>query len=117
MKNKTTAEQHFDKHAENYDHHKEVNWYYYKNLKSIPLKYLPNIKKHSVLEVGCVTGQIIASLSPKYGVGTDISRNMIDIANKKYRSKKLKFFVDNIENLKLNEKFDYIIMTDVVEHL
>ena len=35
-----------------------------------------------VLEIGCGNGQLIASLNPSYGLGIDISKNMIECVKK-----------------------------------
>lgn len=115
--NNQNSEKHFDIIAENYDWYKKKNWYYYENLKKALLRHIPNPKKRSILEIGCGTGDIIASLNPKYGVGVDISKNMIEIAKKKHNEKNLNFKIDNAENLITKEKFDIIFMVDVVEHL
>jgi len=74
MNNKDkSSESHFDKIAKDYDFYKKKNWYYYKNLKRVLLGNIPNTENKSVLEIGCGTGDMISSLNPKYGLGTDIS--------------------------------------------
>ena len=37
-----------------------------------------------VLELGCGTGQLLNALNPSYGVGVDLSANMIAVAKKNY---------------------------------
>ncbi len=108
---KNTVEKHFDKVAKSYDPGKTKYSYYYESLKKLLGSIIP--KKQKVLEVGCGTGDLLFSLDPKKGYGMDISPQMIKIANTKY--------VDN-KNLKFstfwpNDDFDYIFMSDVIEHL
>lgn len=112
-----TSEGHFDSIAENYDEHKEISWYYYKTLKRILLENLKDVGSKSILEIGCGTGDLISNLNPKYGFGVDISKNMVNIAKKKHKKNNLKFKVSSAEKLNIKEKFDIIIMLDVVEHL
>ena len=86
------------------------NRYYYTELTKF-LKY--NIPEGSeVLEIGCGTGEILASLKPKRGVGIDISAKMIEIAKKQYQN--LEFEVMDAEKLKLNGEFDYVIISDTI---
>ena len=60
---------------------------------------------------------LITSLKPQKGIGIDISEEMINIAKNKYKKTDIKFMVGVAENIKLNEKFDYIFLSDVIEHL
>lgn len=102
------VEKHFDNVANSYDKGKQRYSFYYTNIKSLLGSLIPKNKK--VLEVGCGTGDLLASLNPKNGYGMDISREMIIIATKKYKNIK---FSTNYPS----EKFDFIFMTDVIEHL
>jgi len=104
---------HFDSIASNYDYWKKRNWYYYQNLKKIIREFVPVDK--TVLEIGCGTGDILASVEPRYGIGSDLSPKMIEIARSKHNgSKNLNFHVsDEITK----RKYDYILMIDVIEHL
>jgi SAM-dependent methyltransferase len=68
-----------------------------------------------VLEIGCGTGELLNAVKPKYGVGIDFSEEMIKIAAESFPE--YKFMVDDIENLQLNEKFDYVILSDLTMSL
>jgi Glycosyltransferases involved in cell wall biogenesis len=69
----------------------------------------------SVLEIGCGTGELLNAVKPSYGVGIDFSEEMIKVAKESFPEHK--FFVDDIEELQLNEKFDYVIMSDLTMSL
>ncbi|HKC04972.1 MAG TPA: class I SAM-dependent methyltransferase [Patescibacteria group bacterium] len=108
---KTQVEKHFDKIAVTYDKGKNKYSFYYNNLKKLLYFLIPRDKK--VLEIGCGTGDLLAGLRPKYGYGFDISSKMIEIAKQKYqKSKKLRFSTKWPDTW-----FDYVFMSDVIEHL
>ncbi len=110
---KKVVEEHFDEIAKNYDYWKKKNWYYYATIKAHLSRIVP--PQASVLEVGCGTGAILNSLNPSRGVGIDISSEMVKLASQKFPQHT--FIHSPIEDLKLDEKFDYIIMVDVVDHV
>ena len=86
------------------------NFYYYKDLKRF---FRFNISENSsVLEIGCGTGDILASVKPKRGVGIDLSEEMLKIAKQKYPE--YDFVQMDAENMTLNEKFDYVIISDTL---
>lgn len=106
---------HFDGIAKDYHRYKERYKYYYDNLKKLLVRLIPSGKR--VLEVGCGTGELLYSLKPKLGYGIDISYEMIKIAQKKFsKLKNLNFSTKKVSEFK-DEKFDYIILSDVIEHL
>jgi ubiquinone/menaquinone biosynthesis C-methylase UbiE len=64
------------------------------------------IPSHSrVLELGCGTGDLLASVNPAYGVGIDFSPKIIEIAGE--RHPELTFITMDAENFTLEETFDY----------
>ena len=69
----------------------------------------------SVLEIGCGTGELLHAVKPANGVGIDFSEEMITIARKSFPD--LTFLVDDVEELQLNETFDYIILSDLAMSL
>ena len=85
------------------------NPYYYGQLLH-SLKYIiPEGKK--VLHVRCSTGFVLNELKPSYGVGVDDSEKQIALAQQKYLS--LRFICQSSENLQLEEKFDYIVISSI----
>ena len=69
----------------------------------------------SVLELGCGTGDLLAALRPREGVGVDLSPAMIGLA--KARHPDLTFVVGDVECPDLDGRFDYVVLSDVVGHL
>jgi len=69
-----------------------------------------------VLELGCGTGRLLASLKPSVGVGVDFSPEMIKEARRDYPD--LEFVVGDIEDTSvissLNLTFDIIILSDSI---
>ena len=72
-----------------------------------------------VLELGCGTGQLLNALKPSYGVGVDLSANMVDIAQKNYPN--LEFIQGDLEDKNLISSlqgpFDFIILSDTIGYL
>lgn len=105
--------QHFEVIAPNYDQWKKKAWYYHGQLKQLCSRFIPPHKR--VLELGCGSGDILAALKPRVGVGIDISQKMVRQARKKYPG--LKFYRQDLYRLRLKQKFDYVVLVDVLDHL
>ncbi|MEW6103680.1 MAG: glycosyltransferase [bacterium] len=103
----------FDKIAPERDRWKRKNRYYYQELEKL-IGFIVS-KDSSFLEIGCGTGDFIGHVKPKRGVGIDFSPEMIKQAQEKYPE--YEFLVDDAENLYINEKFDYVIMSDLIGYL
>ena len=92
--------------------------------KNYLLKYLQsNIdgfnKGMKILEIGCAEGGSVFELRNQGYIcdGIEIEETRVEIA-KKYIKDTSKIIVGDItKNLNLNEKYDIIIMRDVIEHL
>jgi SAM-dependent methyltransferase len=65
-----------------------------------------------VLELACSTGELLAALEPVHGVGVDFSPEMIALAAR--RHPEMKFICADVHGLRLDETFDYIILSDLV---
>ncbi len=91
----------------------KMNRFYHKSLEKYISSIIPEGKR--VLEVGCGTGNLLNSTRPSYGVGIDFAPGLIETATERYPG--LTFKVDDIEDLQLNEIFDYIILSDLTSCL
>src|SRR5215470_584265 len=65
-----------------------------------------------VLEIGCSLGDLLAAVKPSRGVGVDFSPAIIELARRRYPE--LEFFVSEALEFSSAEKFDYILLSDLV---
>lgn len=70
-----------------------------------------------VLELGCGVGDLIASLKPTRGLGVDLSPNMVERARQKHSGSNLEFIEGDLHSIRLEEKFDVIILDYLVGYL
>ena len=72
-----------------------------------------------VLELGCSTGELLAALKPSFGVGVDLSAEVIDEARRSYPG--LQFQTGDIESAEfvrsLSGPFDFIVIVDTLGSL
>lgn len=66
----------------------------------------------SVLEIGCGAGDLLALLNVRRRTGVDLSNKQIKRARE--RLPNAAFFVQSGEELKIEEQFDYIIISDTI---
>jgi len=90
-----------------------MNRFYHKSIEKYISSIIPEGKR--VLEIGCGNGDLLAKTSPSYGVGIDYAPAFIETASKRYPN--LIFKVDDVEELQLDEVFDYIILSDLTNCL
>jgi len=114
---KKAIEKNFDSLASSRDRWIEKNSYFYNNDYSY-MKFLVG-KGMRVLELGCGTGGLLNALDPSYGVGVDLSSNMVSIAQKNYPD--LEFIQGDLEDenfiSSLQGPFDFIILSDTIGYL
>jgi SAM-dependent methyltransferase len=68
-----------------------------------------------VLEIGCGGGDLLAALEPEVGVGVDVSAGMVELARSRHPH--LRFEQAAGEELDLDERFDYVVMSDLVTYV
>ena len=105
---KLNIKKHADGIAESRDKWINKNSYYYNNDISY-MKFLVGENKR-ILDLGCGTGKLLSALNPSYGVGVDISSNMISIAQKNYP--KHEFIIGDIEDKELIDNNELEINDD-----
>ncbi len=103
----------WDDFAENFERWTRSRSYYRERLAELYRFLVPPGAR--VLELGCGTGDLLAALQPSYGVGIDLSAKMIERARGKYPG--LHFLEQDAHEFQLNEQFDYIVASDLVNDL
>ena len=95
---------------------KKSNGFYLEDIKFMK-ELIP--EGSTVLEIGCGNGNLIGSLNPAYGLGIDISPQMILEAKNKYKN--INFIEADIESedgfSKIGRSFEYIIISDTIGYL
>ncbi len=72
-------------------------------------------KGASVLEIGCGVGDLLAETEPSRGLGIDFSASMIERA--KDRHPDIEFAVGDAQTFDINEKFDFVLLSNLVGEL
>ena len=72
-------------------------------------------RESSVLEVGCGTGELLAKINGKEKTGIDVSEIMIEEAKKQFPS--INFICSPAENIQLVQKYDVIILSNLIGYL
>jgi SAM-dependent methyltransferase len=104
----------FDHYATHVDRWHQRNAGYHEAIASLVRFHVPAGAR--VLEIGSGNGDLLAALQPSYGVGIDISRQMVRLAGGKYPQ--LHFRQMAAENLDLAEEpFDFVVLSDLVGYL
>jgi SAM-dependent methyltransferase len=106
----------FDALAPHYDRWISRNSFYHRCIASLYSLIIPPSQR--VLQVGCATADLLAHVKPSAGVGIDTSAKMVEIAKRKYPG--LQFLAADIATFSqssLAGKFDYIIMSNLIDYL
>jgi SAM-dependent methyltransferase len=106
--------QHYNGYADSLDIWKNKSHFFH----SEDIKYLSFLvpKKNKILELGCSNGDLLSELKASHATGIDVSEKMV--ANAKNNYPNFKFINGDIEDDSLidsiDEKFDFIIMSDTI---
>ncbi|MGC8829983.1 MAG: glycosyltransferase [Verrucomicrobiia bacterium] len=91
----------------------EIKRHYHRLIHHYYRYFIP--KGARVLEAGCGIGDLLSDVEPAEGVGVDISPQMIEIARNRHPN--LRFVVADILSYESEEKFDYIVASDLINDL
>lgn len=112
MKKRETIE-HFDSYAKRVVRLEKRFSVYHNVVIKILRRLIPPNK--SVLDLGCGSGDKLASLKPAGGMGIDISSKMISLAKK--RHPELNFTGGDAEKLQAGGEYEFIIAVNLMEYL
>jgi 2-polyprenyl-3-methyl-5-hydroxy-6-metoxy-1,4-benzoquinol methylase len=87
---------------------------YHQRLDQIYRHNIPPAKR--VLEIGCGSGDLLASLQPSFGLGVDFSPAMVQSAQSRHPQYNFQVLDAHIVD-SLEQMFDFIILSDLVNDL
>ena len=111
----------FEKDARNWqiksDKNKLLNTIQERNFYVI--NQIKKLKINSLIDIGCGAGDLSydASKIIKKSVGIDFSKNMIKLAQKKFKRKNLEFYNKNFFEINTNESFDCLSANGFIEYI
>jgi len=105
--------QHWDFVARKKDTWQSKGSYYHDRLRQIFSHVVSPGQR--VLELGCGTGELLDSLDPSKGVGIDFSGEMVKRAQERFP--RLNFYQADAHELEIDQAFDIIILSDLVNDL
>jgi SAM-dependent methyltransferase len=108
-----TRRAHWDQLAEEMDVRHSWGGYYRQRLAEVYRSLIPPGRR--VLEIGCCSGDLLDHLEPAAGVGIDFSQAMVERARRRHPH--LRFLHTDAHDLDLDETFDFIILSDLVNDL
>ena len=111
------SKNYYSKNADKYTEHvrnttDSVYHAYYE--KPAMYKLLPPLNGKVVLSVGCGSGDLLAKIDGSRKVGIDFSEEYIIWAKEKHQDKNMEFLFMDANEIKLNEKFDLIIISNLI---
>lgn len=104
---------HWDRVARKLEHWTGWGSYYQKRVSRVYQFNIP--PQQDILEIGCGSGNLIASLEPAYGLGLDISNEMIRCAKRLHPQ--INFIQSDAFQLEITRKFDFVILSDTINDL
>jgi ubiquinone/menaquinone biosynthesis C-methylase UbiE len=108
-----TRIEHWDSVARQMDTRQGFGAYYHRRITEVFRFLVPPGQR--VLEIGCAKGDLLAALEPGYGIGVDFSPEMVHRAKKRHSG--LQFIEADAHDLDVKERFDYVILSDLVNDL
>lgn len=110
MKTKEQQKHYFESVADDRIRYRKSKSYYWNYITRYCNYFIHSTD--SVLEIGCGTGELITSLKGSRKLGIDFSDKMISNARKQFPD--ADFMVMDAQELSLNDKFDVVIMSNLV---
>jgi SAM-dependent methyltransferase len=100
----------FDEFAAEEQRWRRKNAWYHRLIASICRFHIA--RDASVLEIGSGSGDLLAALEPRRGLGIDVSPRMVELARSRHPA--LDFQVAAGEDFERDETFDYVVLSDLV---
>ncbi|MCF6331689.1 MAG: bifunctional class I SAM-dependent methyltransferase/glycosyltransferase family 2 protein [Draconibacterium sp.] len=110
---KQSIKDYFNQAANSRIKYRKRKRYYWDSITNYCNFFIHN--ESSVLEIGCGTGELLGKIKGKEKTGIDVSEKMIEEAKKQFPS--INFVCSPAENIQLEQKYDVIILSNLIGYL
>ena len=110
MIKKQQYKEYFTKHSDNWVKYRKKRAYYWDSITKYCNYFIH--QNSSVLEVGCGTGELLASVKSENRTGIDFCEPLIEKAKSTYPD--IHFELMDAENITLKDKYDVIILSNLI---
>ncbi len=102
--------EYFNQAATNWEQYRKKRAYYWNSVTANIGYFIQD--GNSILEIGCGNGDLLGNIRGSRKVGIDYSEKLIALAREKFSE--IEFHVMEAEKIALHEKFDVIILSNVI---
>lgn len=110
MKANNERLKYFEDRADNWVKYRKRRSYYWDSITRYCNYYIHD--DSSILEVGCGSGELLAAVNGKHKVGIDFCEPILAKAKERYSD--IDFHLMEAEDIKLDQKFDVIILSNLI---
>jgi SAM-dependent methyltransferase len=111
--NRASVRDHFNSTAGRPRRARRIHRFYYQDTYGFVRDQVPPGAR--VLELGCGDGELLSFLRPSFGVGIDFSEKLLREAKRNHSH--LTFVCGDVEQLPIEEAFDYVVITNLAGYL
>jgi SAM-dependent methyltransferase len=109
----------YEDHHDGIERSRRRHRYFYSYLERVVRVRVPSGQR--VLDLGCGSGDLLASLQPALGVGVDVSARAVEEASRRHAAPNLRFLQGDVADPELlastGGPFDAVLLVNVVTHL
>jgi SAM-dependent methyltransferase len=102
--------------APQWDYWRSHNRFYHEQVSELVVGAI--VPKRPVLDIGCGTGDVLASVRPSAGVGLNVAEKLTQMAREKYPDAELRFETFDADTVKVPDGFrpDYVLSVNLLDH-
>jgi hypothetical protein len=101
--------EHYDRVSGLRQRYIQDNAYYYDQVYRLLREIIPPGQR--VLQVGCLTPDILDAVKPRYGLGIDLSEKLVEVARRRFPQLEFRHHEDY--GVEATEPFDFVVIMDV----
>lgn len=113
--NKREIRDYFERVASDWDRWHQKNAYYHNKARNLIQGMIP--PGSNVLQIGCGTGDLLAAVRPRRGIGLNLAHSLTELARRKYPH--LEFYTVDVDSVNVPDGFrpDYVVLDNMLNYV